>query len=77
VIVSGWRIGPIAWLCVAYGLLEAAQIRMQLASGMITELIPVQIIQTLPYLVTILALIVQRRGAINPPRELIERAAQL
>lgn len=52
-IFGGWRVFPVVGACLLFGFVDALQIRMQGVAGGI----PVAIVQILPYLVTIIALV--------------------
>jgi simple sugar transport system permease protein len=68
-ILGKWRPLPAALACVLFGLTEAAQTRLQ---GMVlwgTEPVPVQFIQILPYIVTVIVL-AGWIGESRPPKQL-------
>ncbi|MFZ4578972.1 MAG: ABC transporter permease [Myxococcota bacterium] len=62
VIFGGWRILPAALAAVAFGAGEAAQIQIQAAG----TALPTQLVQTLPYLLTLTALVLVAKRARAP-----------
>lgn len=70
VIFAGWRPVPAALVCLAFAGADAAQIRLQGSGHSIAGVeFPVQFIQAIPYLLTLLAVAV-RSGSSGVPRYL-------
>lgn len=65
-IFGGWRPLPTASACLLFALADAGQIRIQSAQGSLLAALPVQLVQSLPYLVTLVALIFWGKRA-RPP----------
>ena len=68
-ILGKWRPVPAALACLLFGLTEAAQTRLQGVVLWGTEPVPVQFIQILPYLVTVIVL-AGWIGESKPPKQL-------
>jgi simple sugar transport system permease protein len=66
-IFAKWRAWPAFWTCLLFGLLDAVAIRLQGVSLPGIGAIPVQAIQALPYLFTIV-LLAGFMGRAVPPR---------
>lgn len=66
-IFAKWRVMPALWTCFLFGLLDAIAIRLQGVSIPVVGLVPVQAIQALPYLMTII-LLAGFIGKAIPPR---------
>ncbi len=68
VIFAGWRPIPAAITCLAFAAADAAQIRLQGSGHAIFGMsVPVQFIQAMPYLITLLA-VAMRSGPTRAPR---------
>jgi simple sugar transport system permease protein len=66
-IFGGWKPLPTAGACLLFALADAAQIRIQSApEGTLFAALPVQLVQSLPYLVTLVALVLWGKRA-RPP----------
>lgn len=66
-IFAKWRAWPALWTCLLFGLLDAIAIRLQGVALPGIGTIPVQLIQALPYLLT-LVLLAGFMGRATPPR---------
>ncbi len=67
VIFANWRPVPALWACLLFGMLDAVAIRLQGVSLPGIGLVPVQAIQALPYLMTII-LLAGFIGKSTPPK---------
>jgi simple sugar transport system permease protein len=67
VIFANWRPVPALWACLLFGMLDAVAIRLQGVSLPGIGLVPVQAIQALPYLMTII-LLAGFIGRSTPPK---------
>ncbi len=69
-IFGGWRPIPVTLACLLFGLVEALQIRLQGVIAFGTEPVPVQFIQMIPYVATMVILAIQISKKRQAPRSL-------